>query len=303
MGFDIDQGIAIPSAIGLVPGYLLNQFAMDIYKGNLRVATTTNAKWGYVDKDKKKWGQISPSKSQVIILEKKDKEFQEVGQVSDLGLEERIYAVRFLGDRGFVVTFRNIDPLYALNLTDPTNPFNAGELKIPGYSNYLHPVEKDYLLAVGEDTDLYGRPYGLQISLFDVKNLANPIQLQKTIVDRSSESSSQYDHHAFRYLPISEALILPIANRTFDGFHLYGIDKEDGIKKFGEIVHADSTQVDHYPCYSETYLASRSLVFKSKLMTLKGHTAVMNGHVLSPAKDWEIYLDEGKNFTTCHPWF
>eukprot|EP01083_Nonionella_stella_P007969 22931_1 len=303
MGFDIEQGIAKPSTVGLVPGYMLNQFSMDIHKGNLRVATTINENWGYLDEDEEDWGQISPSKSQVIVLEKVGQEFKEMGRVPDLGLDERIYSVRFLGDRGFVVTFRNIDPLYALNMTDPTNPFNAGELKIPGYSNYLHPVEEDYLLAISEDTDLYGSPYGLQISLFDVKDLANPIQLHKTIVDRSSKSSSQYDHHAFRYLPMSEVLILPVKNRTLDGFHLYDIDKLSGIKKYGDIVHADSTLKEHYPCYSDTYLASRSLVFQSNLMTLKGHTVIMNGNVLSPAKEWDINLDEGKNFTTCYPWF
>eukprot|EP01083_Nonionella_stella_P202590 740004_1 len=126
MGFDIEQGIATPSTVGLVPGYMLNQFSMDIHKGNLRVATTINENWGYLDEDEEDWGQISPSKSQVIVLEKVGQEFKEMGRVSDLGLDERIYSVRFLGDRGFVVTFRNIDPLYALNMTDPTNPFNAG---------------------------------------------------------------------------------------------------------------------------------------------------------------------------------
>merc|ERR1740124_1189956 len=123
-----------------------------------------------------------------------------VGKASDLGRGERIYAVRFLGERGFVVTFRQIDPFYTLDLSDPTKPVVMGELKIPGFSNYLHPIDgpnSDLILAVGQDADVEtGRTQGLQIALYDVSDMTNPQQVKQFTEggsDSASYSAAQYD--------------------------------------------------------------------------------------------------------------
>jgi len=306
MGFDLSTGMAKPAAIGVVPGYVLNQFAMDFFDNHLRVATTNSAKWGITNSTTGEWGQISPSENQVFVLEKQGNEFKETGKVTDLGKGESIYAVRFLGSRGFVVTFRTTDPLYTLDLSDPLNPRMVGELKIPGFSNYLHPVDDNYLLAVGQDANSKtGALLGLQISLFDIKDLANPLQLQKTVVEGWSSSESQYDHHAFRYLPLSKVLILPVSDykNSFDGFYIYEVDKDNGINKLGEVVHADIDFFSHYNCFSSVYLEPRSLVFESQLITLKGHTVEMSGNLRYPEEQWTINLDENMSHIKCYPWF
>jgi len=309
VGFDLQaNGVPIPSATGKVPGYLLNQFSIDYYNNHLRIATTINARWGLNDITDE-WEQVEESKNQVYVLKKQGDEFMITGSVEDLGITERIYSVRFLGERGFIVTFKVIDPLYTLNLSDPFNPYKVGELKIPGYSNYLHPVEDKYLLAVGQDVDVKsGALTGLQISLFDVSDLSNPLQVQKKVI-RGSSSDAQYDHHAFRYLPLSKVLILPVSNTPrskkdtfFDGFHVYNIEKDWGIKKLGEVIHADNSLISFYNCFSSAYMSPRSLVFSSNLMTLKGHTILMNENLTNPNKQWLLNLDAGYS-SQCSNWF
>lgn len=307
MGFEYQNGIAKPSSVGSIKGYTLNQFSMDFHNDHLRVATTSSSKWGVINETTKEYGEISPSENQVVILKKKGQVFEVTGNLTSLGVTESIYAVRFLGDEGFVVTFRQIDPLFALNLTDPTNPSVAGELKIPGFSNYIHPVDGGYLLAVGQDAnETTGALLGLQVSLFNVQNLSDPILMHKSVVEGWSRSSSQYDHHSFRYLPETEALILPVSvydkETTFDGFYIYDINKEKGIKKLGQVVHVDNDYITKFNCYSNSYLQPRSLVFNSKLMTLKGHTVMMGTNVSSPEMMWRKNLDIGAK-KVCYPWF
>jgi len=307
MGFEYQNGITKPSAVGKIPGYTLNQFSMDFYNNHLRVATTSSSKWGIINETTKEYGEIAPSENQVIILKKQGQVFEVTGNLTSLGVTESIYAVRFLGDEGFIVTFRQIDPLFALNLTDPTNPSVAGELKIPGFSNYIHPVDGGYLLAVGQDAnETTGALLGLQISLFNVQNLSEPILMHKSVVEGWSRSSSQYDHHSFRYLPETEALILPVSvydkQTTFDGFYIYDINKENGIKKLGQVVHVNNDYITKFNCYSNSYLQPRSLVFNSKLMTLKGHTVMMSTNVSSPEMTWRKNLDIGAK-KVCYPWF
>ncbi len=148
-----------------VPGRLLNQFSLDEYSGNLRVATTLGASWGWRFRVN---NQLSVS--DVYIL---DKDLKQIASVKNLGKGERIYAVRFLGKNGYVVTFRQIDPFYVLDLSNPTNPRLLGELKIPGYSSYLHPLFDDLILGIGKE--------GAQVklSLFDVSNPQNPQEIGK----------------------------------------------------------------------------------------------------------------------------
>lgn len=184
---------------GTVPGTLLNQFAMSEHDGHLRVATTEGEAW---------WGR-SDSESTVTVLEVTGDGLIKRGEVTGLGRTERIYAVRFMGDMGYVVTFRQTDPLYVLDLSDPSNPSLEGELKIPGYSAYLHPAGEGRLIGVGQDADDTGRVRGLQISLFDVSDPANPRRIRKQTLS-GANSEAEMDHHAFLYWPATGTTVLPV---------------------------------------------------------------------------------------------
>ena len=171
-------------ASGAVPGRLLNQFSLSEHAGVLRVAAT---------EDDEGFGR--PSESAVRILRADGDRLVEIGAVAGLGRTEQIHAVRFLGELGYVVTFRQTDPLYVLDLRDPTAPKRAGELKIPGYSAYLHPLGDGTLLGVGQDATADGRTTGAQLSLFDVHDPAAPARLSTLAV--GGQVAAELDHHAF----------------------------------------------------------------------------------------------------------
>jgi uncharacterized secreted protein with C-terminal beta-propeller domain len=152
------------SAIGEVPGHPLNQFSLDEYKNTFRIATTVGGRG---------IGGGVTSGNDVYIL---NQEMKTVGSVTDLGKGERIYAVRFMGDRGYVVTFKETDPLYVLDLTNAENPTVTGELKIPGYSSYLHPLKDGLLLGIGKEESQ------VKISLFDVSNPTVPTEIDKYLL-------------------------------------------------------------------------------------------------------------------------
>lgn len=166
-------------ANGGVPGSLLGQFSMDEYEGNLRVATTFGQQWT-------QFGQ-GESASDVYIL---DSNLRQRGVVTDLGKGERIYAVRFIADKGYVVTFKQVDPFYILDLNNPDRPVKTGELKIPGYSSYLHPLSDTKIVGIGKEDNR------IKISLFDVSDDSSPKELSKYQLDEYwSELLST--HHAF----------------------------------------------------------------------------------------------------------
>ena len=193
-----ENGAASYVASGDVPGQLLNQFSMSEYNGDLRVATTTfNVS-----------GVESPT-SAVRVLRADGNELTQIGMVDGLGNNEQIYAVRFLGAQGYVVTFHQTDPLYVIDLSDPTAPAVTGELKIPGYSAYLHPVGDGLLLGVGQDASDQGRVQGTQLSLFDVHDPANPTRLSTLPIGGYSEA--EWDHHAFLFWPEDGTIVLPVS--------------------------------------------------------------------------------------------
>ena len=324
MGFDISNGAARPSAVGEVPGYLLNQYSLDHYDGHLRAATTISASWGMVNGE---WTRKTESQNQITVLQRNGNKLLPVGMLSNVATGERIYSVRFMEDKAFVVTFKQIDPFITFDLSDPTKPVQVGELKLRGVSNYLHPTnDENFILAVGQDAnETTGMPMGLQISLFDTTDFANPKLAHKFILQKSnnengygaSSSDAQYNPKVFRYVPSAQKLILPISkysynskgnvtNDSFDGFQMYNVDKLDGITKIGEIIHADASLIAR-SCFSWTYMPSRSMVFDSKLLTIKGHAIVMTNSVFNPNRTlWRIDLDEERTATDvagCMPWF
>ena len=146
-----------------MPGVLLSQWSLSEWEGALRVASTEQPVW---------WGgPRTESETTVTTLGQRGDALVRLGRVGGLGKGERVYAVRFIGDVGYVVTFRQVDPLYTLDLSAPSQPVVRGELKIRGYSAYLHPVGDDLLLGIGQDADDDGRVVGAQASLFDVSDL------------------------------------------------------------------------------------------------------------------------------------
>lgn len=183
-------------ASGQVEGNLLNQFAMDRYEGHLRVATTTQ----------------DPSKgtdSRITVLAERDGRLAEVGRVTGLGRPgETIRGIRYLGAVGYVVTFEQTDPLYTIDLSDPAAPQARGELKIPGYSAYLHPTTEGQLLGVGSAADETGRIIGLQVSLFDVTDLGAPARTDVLEVPGAS-TPVEWDHHAFTWAGTSALAVIP----------------------------------------------------------------------------------------------
>ena len=183
-------------ANGEVPGSPLNQFSMDEYQGNLRIATTISGRTFFASTE---------SANDVYVL---DQNLGELGSVKDLGLSERIYSVRFIEDKAYVVTFRQIDPFYVINLTNPRQPIAEGELKIPGFSSYLHPINKDLIVGIGQENNQS------KISLFDVSNPTNPVETSKyTLSEFYSEV--QNTHHAFLLDPVHEIFFMPGGNSGY----------------------------------------------------------------------------------------
>jgi inhibitor of cysteine peptidase len=173
---------------GSVPGYVLNQYSMDEYNNNFRLATTS---------------QNGESSNNVYVL---DMNLTIVGKVENLAISERIYSVRFMGDKAYLVTFRQMDPFYILDMSNPENPKVAGELEIPGYSSYLHLYDENHVIGLGmEDSKV-------KLSLFDVTNVENPTEIAKnTIPGDYSYSEALYDPKAFLFDRQKQLLVIPVS--------------------------------------------------------------------------------------------
>jgi inhibitor of cysteine peptidase len=188
------------NATGSVPGKILNQFSLDEYDGNLRVATTVGENlFGWMFGFGFGGGSSNNTANDVYIL---DKDLKTKGSISNLASGEQIYAVRFIEDKGYVVTFKQTDPFFVLDLSNPDNPQMKGELKIPGYSSYLHPIAENKILGVGEENN------EVKVSLFDVSDVANPTEVSKYNLDDYFSEISQ-THHAFLQDPKHEIFFLP----------------------------------------------------------------------------------------------
>jgi uncharacterized secreted protein with C-terminal beta-propeller domain len=232
---------------GEVPGWVVNQFSMGENGNDFHIATTTQS------------GGIS---NNVFTLQDKGDHLDITGGITGLALSERIYSARFIGDRGYLVTFRQIDPLFTLDMSDPTDPKVAGILKIPGYSSYLHPVGDNLLIGFGRDADASGHVLGLQASLFDVSDMSDPklIGTYKFQDDAShpgwywTSSGAEWDQHAFSYFPDEKVLAVPILDWGWWNGHgklaLLKLDETSGFTKLADIQHDGeverSLRIDHF---------------------------------------------------------
>jgi hypothetical protein len=192
-------------ASGTVPGWLLGssataEYSLSAWNGALRVATTTDGAFA---------GGTEQSQSAVYELEQTGNQLVIVGKAGGLGAGEQIFAVRFAGPVGYVVTFRQTDPLYTLDLSDPAQPRVAGQVQLSGYSAYLYPIDATHLIGIGQGANALGQTTGTQVSLFDVSDPAAPVRL--AVYDMQfGHSEAEFDPHASLYWPSSKLLVLPV---------------------------------------------------------------------------------------------
>ena len=191
----VNAGTLAVEAVGNVPGRVLNQFSLDEYQGNLRIATTVGENDWYFGFGN---GQSSTA-NDVYVL---DGNLREVGALLDLGAGERIYSARFDGARGYLVTFRQTDPFFVLDLSDPKVPRKAGELNLPGFSSYLHPLGGNLVLGLGR------QDASVKLSLFDVTTPDNPVDVSDYLLDEYWTPAAD-NHHAFLADPAHKAFFLP----------------------------------------------------------------------------------------------
>ena len=196
---------------GTVPGTILNQFSLDEHNGNLRVATTSNSRMA-----NQTWVRVN----NVYVL---NQEMSVVGALEGLAPNENIYSVRFLGDAGYVVTYKQIDPLFAISLSDPAHPTVLSSLELTGFSDYLHPLGNGFLLGVGKQTipapaeEGYVLYQGMKLSLFHVASSGSSTEVSRIVIgDRGSDSPVSYDHKAFVYDPKTGLVALPIVVAQID---------------------------------------------------------------------------------------
>lgn len=249
---------------GQVAGTVLNQFSMDEHRGYFRIATTSEDHAN----------DSSISRNNVYIL---DKNLQPVGQIENIAPGERIYATRFMGNRAYMVTFKNVDPFFVLDLKDPAQPKILGKLKIPGYSDYLHPYDENHIIGFGKDTveasGFNGQSMayyqGMKIAIFDVTDVSKPVEMSKVIIgDRGTDSELLRNHKALLFSQEKNMLAFPVTvmtidksqihpgqnipaygSFTFQGAYIYNVDLQNGLQFKGKISHLkadDYQKAGHY---------------------------------------------------------
>lgn len=238
------------NARGKVPGHILNQFSMDEYKSFFRIATTA-------------YNSSGLTTNNIYVL---NENLQINGKIEEIAPGERIYSARFMGDRAYMVTFRQVDPFFVIDLANPAQPKILGKLKIPGYSDYLHPYDENHIIGFGKDT-IEGKSYdgaplayyqGMKVAVFDVSNVNNPVEMDKVIIgDRGTDSELLNNHRALLFsreknllaFPVSVAEINPATvsqnpnsfpaygSFSYQGAYIYNISLAGGLEYKGRITH------------------------------------------------------------------
>jgi len=271
--FAIDNGRIRYAGIGEVEGHLLNQFSMDESGGNLRVATTVQ---GYGSSGSYEYNNV-------FVL---DPAMKTIGSLKYLAPDEKIYSTRFLGDRLYMVTFKRIDPLFVIDLSDPANPGILGKLKIPGYSDYLHPYDGNHIIGVGKETqanDWGGvSTSGLKLALFDVSDVNRPVEVSHVeIGEAGSDSEVLQDHKAFLFSKEKDLLVIPVrevekvtlegkyspyTQKIWQGAYVFGVSPEKGFTLRGKVTHSDEDTSGYY--WGSRDAVKRSLYIGNTLYTL-----------------------------------
>ncbi|MBM3303855.1 MAG: hypothetical protein FJY76_02070 [Candidatus Aenigmarchaeota archaeon] len=255
--FSLDNGAIRYAGSGEVPGYVLNQFSMDEHNGYFRIATTI----GHVSRS----GE--PSSSNNVYILDTGANMSITGRLEGIAPGEQIYSARFMGSRGYLVTFKKVDPFFVIDLTNPSSPQILGKLKIPGYSDYLHPYDENHIIGVGKETiegdeqGTFAWYQGLKMAVFDVTDVSNPVEMHKIVIgDRGTDSEALRDHKAFLFDKNKNLLVIPItlaeiANKTggvmegewpkygdfvFQGAYVYELTLQNGFTLKGRVTHYDS---------------------------------------------------------------
>ncbi len=257
-----EPGRADYVASGTVEGHLLNQFSMDEHQGVLRVATTIATR---VFDFTRPWGRIETTNRITTYVEKGGR-LELKGKSEELAKGERIYSARFLGNKGYVVTFRQVDPLFTFDLSDPARPRKVGELKVPGFSSYIHPVGDTHLLTIGmhvpEDGSWQGR--AVKLSLFDVSDLANPRErFTQTVGTTYGWSEALYEHKAFNYFPAKGLVAIPFVDSSpgssdywssfVSDLRVFRVDTAAGFSSMGSVSLSDLYRTVNEPQWSYTW--------------------------------------------------
>lgn len=233
-----------------VTGMISNPFFLSEYQDHLRVVS-----------------QYRYDGASLSIYDLSTDHTPRVGKVDNFAYNENIYAVRFSEDRGYVVTFRQTDPLFTFDLSDPTHPVKAGELQIPGYSTYIHPIDRDHLLTFGIAGDEWGNLGTPQLQIFDVSNLRKPTRTHALAIDWDNHYLDLEDPAAHRYIsfhPASGLLAFPAVNPPENTIEVYRVNVETGITALGSVSHAtfcdDNCRGDlaHYTPYTSRFYFSSS---------------------------------------------
>ena len=268
---------------GEVPGMVLNQFSMDEYDGYFRVATTT---------------RDETSRNNVYVL---NMSLNITGSVTGLAAGETIYSARFMGEKGYLVTFKQVDPLFVIDLSDPYNPEELGNLKVTGYSDYLHPYDENHIIGIGKETTDAGEfawYQGVKISLFDVTDVSNPREISKLeIGDRGTDSPVLWDHKAFLFDKSRNLMVMPILEAEVDqseypegvpswaygepvyqGAYVFDISVDNGLQLRGRITHVENiTDPEQgYYYYYSPFAVERSLYIDDVLYTISEAKIMMN---------------------------
>lgn len=249
--FDLTEEAVVPAGSGSVAGLPLNQFSMGEHEGVLRIATTIRDVNFWVDTETDQSQNLIYCLQETVVEEQRRLEV--VGKIEKIAPGEQIYAVRFLGQRGFVITFRQIDPLFTVDLSDPTKPAIVGELKIPGFSTYLHPYGENHLVAIGFAGDDSGVRGGLEFSLFDVSNFAKPQRIHTEAIGEGwSEATG--NHKAFTFWNDGEQdlLAIPLVSYNPDPkemedhivrlLKVYSVSTQEGFTPMGAITFSSPTE-------------------------------------------------------------
>ncbi|WP_455206436.1 beta-propeller domain-containing protein [Kaarinaea lacus] len=233
-------------ATGRIDGYVNNQFSLSEYNGVLRVATTQDDVFPVGEGQ---WQRVQKNHLSVLTDDGTGS-LNIVGEVRDFAPDESIRSARFFGDRGFVVTFRNVDPLFTFDLADPANPLLLGELTIPGFSTYMHPYDDTHLITIGRAGGEGGTGVGngIQLQLIDISDMTNPIvshSLIPAMPNGWSWSAAEHDHKAFTFYQPANLLAIPlqispyITNDVFSGVAAYEVTLENGFRELGRVDHSD----------------------------------------------------------------
>jgi uncharacterized secreted protein with C-terminal beta-propeller domain len=276
----INNGAITYLAKGEVPGYLKNQFAMDEFGGNLRLATTSDV---WTNRGQYEYNNV-------FVL---DGAMKTIGSLTHIAEQEKIYSTRFIGDRLYMVTFKRIDPFFVIDLSTPSSPKILGKLKIPGYSDYLHPYDKNHIIGIGKETaaNEWGgiSTKGLKLALFDVSDVEHPKQIDKVeIGDSGTDSAALSDHRAFLFDKNKNLLVIPARvvktidvpekysgnqQRIWYGAYVFGVSPERGFDLRGTVEHSTS---GGYAWYGSPYEVRRSLYIGDTLYTLSQKQILAN---------------------------